>query len=55
MICTCTHLDCYYVFEVDGRAIPEKCPDCGNPSVRPATPEEAAWFEAEHKEEPKAG
>ncbi len=55
MICTCTHRSCYYIFEIDQAEIPEQCPDCGNPSVRPATPEEAAWFYQEHRENNKAG
>ena len=55
MICTCTHQDCYYVFYVKGQEAPEKCPDCGKCTVRPAVPEEIAWFYREQREEEKAG
>ena len=55
MICTCTHRNCYFVFKIDGRNAPDRCPDCGNRTVHPATPEEIAWFDKEHREEAKAG
>ena len=55
MVCTCTHRDCYYVFVVKGQKLPDQCPDCGSHSVRPATPDEIAWFLLEHNEEAKAG
>ncbi len=55
MICACTHRNCGYIFEVEGSEVPDTCPDCGNPSVREATPEEAAWFYQAHRSEPKAG
>ena len=55
MICACTHRDCWYVFEAEGREMPEKCPDCGHRTVRPAAPEEIAWFIREHRETEKAG
>ena len=54
MICACTHRNCYFVFAINGRKTPERCPDCGNLTVRPATPEEIAWFFLEHGEA-KAG
>lgn len=44
MICTCTHRNCYYVFHVKGSQLPDRCPDCGNRSVRRSTPEEISWF-----------
>ncbi len=55
MICTCTNQDCYYVFESSGHHVPERCPDCGKRSVRPASPEETAWFYLEHRKEARAG
>ena len=55
MICTCTHRDYYFVFSSKGQSVPERCPDCGAQSVRPATPEEIAWFCREHEKEAKAG
>ena len=53
MICACTHRDCWFIFEAEGGKVPERCPDCGKRSVRPAGPEEIAWFLREHGE--KAG
>ena len=55
MICTCTHQDCYFVFEINGQSVPDRCPDCGSRTVRPASPDEIAWFYLEHREEAKAG
>ncbi len=55
MICACTHRDCYFIFEAGGPKQPERCPDCGKRTVRPATPEEIAWFREEHGEPAKAG
>ena len=55
MICACTHRDCWFIFEISGRKAPERCPDCGKRTVRPALPGEIAWFRREHGEEPKAG
>ena len=55
MICTCTHKNCYFVFHVKGTEVPKHCPDCGNRSVRPATPEEVSWFYREHTSTAKAG
>ena len=55
MICTCTHKNCYFVFQVNGTAVPVRCPDCGNRSVRVATPEEVSWFYLEHRKSIKAG
>ena len=54
MICACTHRNCYFIFAAAGRNVPERCPDCGKPTVRPASPEETAWFFEEHGE-PRAG
>ena len=54
MICACTHRNCYFIFAAAGRNVPERCPDCGKPTVRPASPEETAWFYEEHGE-PRAG
>ena len=54
MICACTHRNCYFVFAIMGRQVPDCCPDCGNHTVRSATPEEIAWFYTEHGEA-KAG
>ena len=51
MICTCTHRNCYFVFEVKDQHVPERCPDCGKQLVRAATPEEIAWFFREHRKE----
>ena len=50
MICTCTHRNCYFTFQMKGTAVPERCPDCGNRSVRAASAEEIAWFRDEHPE-----
>ncbi|MBO7663729.1 MAG: hypothetical protein J6U01_10195 [Clostridia bacterium] len=55
MICTCTHQDCYFIFEVHTRNLPDRCPDCGNRTVHPASPDEIAWFLREHGKEAKAG
>ena len=55
MICTCTHRDCYFVFKIIGRSVPDRCPNCGNRTVHPATPEEITWFYQEHREETRAG
>ena len=43
MICACTHRNCWFIFAINGGSMPERCPDCGKPMVRPATPEEIAW------------
>ncbi len=51
MLFACTHRNCYYIFMLDGTKIPDRCPDCGSRSIRPATPEEAAWFYLEHRKE----
>lgn len=50
MICACTHQDCYFIFRIDGRIVPDRCPDCGNRTVHPASPDEIAWFYQEHRE-----
>ena len=55
MICACTHRDCWYVFEVKGEQVPERCPDCGKRTVRTAAPEEIAWFIREHRGKKRAG
>lgn len=55
MICACDHRDCWFIFESREGKIPERCPDCGARSVRPATEEEAEWFFREHGETEKAG
>ncbi len=49
----CDHRDCWFIFE--SREVPKRCPDCGKPSVRPATAEETAWYLREHGETEKAG
>ncbi len=54
MICTCTHPDCYYIFPMNDEQPPRQCPDCGNPTVRAASPEEIVWFLAEHEKEARA-
>ena len=55
MICTCTHRDCYFVFKINGHKVPDRCPDCGNHTVHPATPDEIAWFYQVRREEAKSG
>ncbi len=55
MLCACCHRECYYIFIAEGKQVPDRCPDCGKRTVRPATPEEAAWFAREHGEESRAG
>ena len=55
MIWTCTHQNCYFIFQTAGSAVPDRCPDCGKHSVRSATPEEIAWFFLEQNQESRAG
>ena len=51
MICACDHRDCWFIFDASGEKKPDRCPDCGKRTVRPATGEEISWFFREHGKE----
>ena len=47
----CTCISCLYTFEAT--AIPERCPDCGKPTVLKATDKEIDCYQKVHEEETK--